>query len=158
MIEKDPSRRKLKLSCLGALDALAVEHESGHQGKLAARYTLRTEHGMAVELMFEKSPKTPANLWMTLQTGRDLLDEDISYRLSPASEVNHAFGADGRPKYGRHSALKTMHQLAHADLICFRIEREGQIEALLARLSSGSSVRGSPRPPRPGVPDGAVRK
>ena len=49
MIEKYPSRQKLKLSCLRALDALAVEHESGHQGELAARYILRTEHDVAVK-------------------------------------------------------------------------------------------------------------
>lgn len=47
-------RDQLKHNCLERLDAGAIEHPTGHQGKLAARYLLRRGDGDRVELMFEK--------------------------------------------------------------------------------------------------------
>lgn len=134
MTLKAHDRDDLKRACLAALDAAAFEHPAGHQGKLAARYILHSPSGATIELMFEKGPKTPANLWMSRQAGAALIDDNVRYRLSPATDTYATSDAEGRPRYGRHSALKPMRQLAHADLICFTVEREGQIEQLLDRL------------------------
>ena len=49
-------RDTLRQACLARLDERAMEHPSGHQGKLAARYVLHTQRADAVELMFEKGP------------------------------------------------------------------------------------------------------
>lgn len=127
-------RDDLKRACLAALDAAAVEHPAGHQGKLAARYVLHTTRSETVELMFEKGPKTPANLWMIRKAGEPMIDDGIGYRLSPAADIYATTGAEGRLRYGRHSALKPMRQLANADLICFTIERVAEIRRLLDRL------------------------
>jgi len=50
------TRDELRQACLERLDERAMEHPSGHQGKLAARYVLHTQRADAVELMFEKGP------------------------------------------------------------------------------------------------------
>src|SRR5690606_25005406 len=55
-------RKELKLACLALLDDAAVEHPSGHQGKSAARYILRSENDDRIELMFEKGENSRANL------------------------------------------------------------------------------------------------
>ncbi len=69
MTVKAFNRDDLKRACLAALDAVALEHPAGHQGKLAARYVLHTRRSEAIELMFEKGPKTPAHLWMGREAG-----------------------------------------------------------------------------------------
>ncbi|MCP5389846.1 MAG: hypothetical protein H6915_08775 [Novosphingobium sp.] len=137
MNSKAYDREDLKRACLAALDAVAVEHPAGHQGKLAARYVLHTPRGAAIEIMFEKGPKTPAHLWMSREAGEGMIDAGIRYRLSPATDTYATANAEGRPRYGRHSALKPMRQLANADLVCFTIERPGEIEVLLGGLLAG---------------------
>lgn len=62
------NREEFKLACLAILDGVASEHPAGHQGKLAARYLLRTGGGAAIELLFEKGPNTPPNLWLSGST------------------------------------------------------------------------------------------
>jgi hypothetical protein len=131
---KAHDRGDLKRACLAALEAVAVEHPTGHQGKLAARYVLHTPRGAAIEIMFEKGPKTPAHLWMSGEAGEGMIDAGIRYRLSPAADTYATVDAEGRPRYGRHSALKAMRQLANADLICFTIERPAEIDKLLESL------------------------
>lgn len=133
-MRKAMDRAHLKRACLAALDAVAVEHPAGHQGKLAARYVLQGARGEAVELMFEKGPKTPAQLSMTAAAGQIVTGDGIRFRASPATETFAAIDPGGRPRYGRHSALKPMRRLAHADLMCFTIEREGESDRLLDRL------------------------
>lgn len=134
MTSKTYDRDDLKRACLASLDAAALEHPARHQGKLAARYVLNTQRGEAIELMFEKGPKTPANLWMLREAGQSIIDARIRYRLSPATDTYTTVDAKGRPRYGRHSALKPMRQLANADLICFTIERPGEMDMLLGGL------------------------
>ena len=137
MTQKTMDRADLKRACLVALDAVAVEHPAGHQGKLAARYVLRNSAGEAIELMFEKGPQTPANLWMLRDAGKVMIDAGIRYRLSPATDTYAIADTAGRPRYGRHSALRPMRQLANADLICFTIERLGEMEMLLEGFLRG---------------------
>jgi hypothetical protein len=56
------TRNTLKAACLSLLDTAAAEHPAGHQGKLAARYVLRSRSDERIGLMFEKSEKTKALL------------------------------------------------------------------------------------------------
>ena len=128
----------LKAACLALLDAAAVEHPSGHQGKLAARYLLRTGSGDRIALMFEKAPKTAANLWLPLTHARFLEGIDAPSRVYPASAL-YQEKEPGPRGYGRHSGLKSMRDLANIDLIRFTIERVTQMEAILERLSGNRS-------------------
>ena len=106
------ARDELKLDCLGRLDVRAIEHSAGHQGKLAARYLLRCADGDRAELMFEKGPRTPANLWVAHARVAGLLAEPgLHFQSSPASTLFTAKGSDGKRIYGRHSALKSMREL-----------------------------------------------
>ena len=128
-------RETLKLLCLNMLDECALQHPSGHQGKLAARYILRRGDGDVAELMFEKGPKTSANLWVTHRRVSGLVSEPgLHFQSSPASGLFASKNADDKPIYGRHSALRKMRELAHADLICFRITQTEDLERILNHL------------------------
>ncbi|WP_245582975.1 hypothetical protein [Sediminimonas qiaohouensis] len=114
------TREELRRACLMRLDECAMEHPLGHQGNKVARYVLRSKTGNAAELMFEKGPGSPPNLWVLEQRVADLLEQPgLELRHSPASTLFASRASNGTPRYGRHSALKPMKQLAHADLICF---------------------------------------
>ena len=130
------NRNDLKTECVRRLDKRALEHPSGHQGKLAARYMLRGRAGDVIELMFEKGPHTPANLWIAANRVSGLLEiADIDHRLAPASVLYAVKGANDKPVYGRHSALKPMRELGHADLVCFRIEALTELDRILDHLT-----------------------
>ncbi|WP_245510647.1 hypothetical protein [Antarcticimicrobium sediminis] len=43
-------------------------------------------------------------------------------------------GSNGKPIYGRHSALTSMRELEHADLICFRIVSIADLGCILDHL------------------------
>lgn len=129
------TRNALKRVCIQALDEFAMEHPIGHQGSLAARYLLRSADGGVVELMFEKGPRTPANLWVCRRFVEDLLDSDIPHRVSPAAGLFSTPDSAGPPRYGRHSALKPMPQMGHADLVCFALRSEQDLRRVLAALA-----------------------
>lgn len=132
------SRDLLKKTCLQILDERAQEHPAGHQGKLAARYNLFRPNGEPVELMFEKGPERPANVWVAQRHVAALLqDAGLDHRLSPASIVNARKDKTGNPIYGRHSALKPMRELGQGDLVCFRIEGITQLTRILDHLEQG---------------------
>lgn len=129
-------RNELKLQCLELLDRRASEHPAGHQGTLVARYLLRGHNGDVTELMFEKGPKTPANLWVAHHRAAGLLVEPgLQFQSSPASALYANKGANGKPIYGRHSGLKPMRELGHADLICFSITALAELDRILSHLS-----------------------
>lgn len=129
------NREDLKAACLRRLNESATEHPAGHQGKLAARYLLRGQGGEVMELMFEKGPKTPANLWVAAsRVGQLLEDNSLGHRLAPASVLNAVKGFNGKPIYGRHSALKPMRELAYADLVCFQITALTQLDRVINHL------------------------
>ena len=128
-------RDKLKQHCLSRLDECALEHPSGHQGKLAARYLLRRSAGDVAELMFEKGPKTKANLWVAHKQVASLISEPgLRFQSLPASVLFSAKGKNGKPIYGRHSALRSMRELEHGDLICFEITSDGELDRILGHL------------------------
>ncbi len=128
-------REELKLKCLELLTTRAMEHPVGHQGKLAARYLLRCSGGDRAELMFEKGPKTPANIWVAHKRVVDLIaGPGLHFQSSPASALFSTKGSNGKPIYGRHSALKSMRELENADLICFRITSPDDLERILDHI------------------------
>lgn len=129
-------RSHLKTAIAAILDALAVEHLLGHQDAYARRYILTTRSGKRVEVMFEQSPKTPANLWIETRIAGALSTSGIKQRPSPASALYASPGKSGAPQYGRHSALEKMPDLGMADLICLQPETLAEageiIDCLLA--------------------------
>lgn len=134
MTDTPLKREDLKRACLNRLEEIAMEHPLGHQGKLAARYLLRRPDGNAVEIMFEKGPKSSANLWVCERFVGSLLEGDIAFRRSPAQTLFATRSGDGRTIYGRHSALRPMRQLGTADLICFALRSPADLELVLQTL------------------------
>lgn len=129
-------RADMKAACLTMLETAAIEHPAGHQGKLAARYIIRTTSGERIGLMFEKGERTKPYVWIERRFARDLLDLDIEFRLSLASSLYQEAEPGGKRTYGRHAALKSMRDLANADLIRFTIERVSQMETILQKLAA----------------------
>ncbi len=133
------NREKLKLRCLAQLDERATKHPAGHQGKLAARYLLRHSSGDVVAVMFEKGPDTPANLWVARRYVSNLiLKPGVNFKLSLASKLYSTISKNGEPLYGRHSALRAMPELKHADLIRFRISTMVDLDQILDHLDGWS--------------------
>lgn len=115
-------RHHLKIGICAMLDALAAEHPLGHQDAYARRYLLKTKKGALVELMYEQAAKTPANIWVLASNAKAIAPFKIKQKLSPASKLNSKIGKDGKPLYGRHSAIESMPVLGMADLVCLRPE------------------------------------
>lgn len=135
MTAMSDDRAALKSAVLAQLDQVAMEHPIGHQGKLAARYVLRSQSGERIELMFEKGPKSPPHLWMTRTHAAAIGDIGVAVRKYPASEVNRVTDiATGRAIYGRHAALKSMRGLAMADLVRLTPETKEQAATIIERL------------------------
>ncbi|MDB5658479.1 MAG: hypothetical protein JWS10_1094 [Cypionkella sp.] len=88
-------RLELVKACLAMLDQHAVEHPAGHQGKLAARYVLRSNVSARIGLMFEKSDKTKPLLWVEHRFLRNLVHDDIELKLYPASAPYQAVEPGG---------------------------------------------------------------
>jgi hypothetical protein len=103
------SRAALKSAVLAILDQVALEHPVGHQGKLAARYVLRSQNGERIELMFGKGSKSPPHLWMTRAHATVIGDIGVALREYPASDLNRvAAAAPDKSIYGWLAALKPM--------------------------------------------------
>ena len=132
-------RDELKTRCLALLDAAAIEHPAGH-GKLFARYVLRTQDGDRIEMMFEKGEKSRANLWLACDHAVQLVTMGVEFRDYPASALYQPTEPGGKPVYGRHSALKSMRDLANADLVRFTIDRVDQMEVILTKLKAAEQV------------------
>lgn len=93
------TRQELKAACLAMLDQNTAEHPAGHQGKLAARYVLRSQSGERIGLMFEKSDKTKPLLWVEHRFLRDLVHDDIEFKVYLASSLYPAVEAGGNQPY-----------------------------------------------------------
>lgn len=129
------NRNELKSYCIARLTDCAIEHTAGHQGKLAMRFRLMGSSGAVVALMFEKGLNTPANLWIASELLCNFgAMAEMNTRSSPASAVYSTIGKNGEPIYGRHSALKTMHELNQIDLTCIQVTSAGEIDQILDHL------------------------
>lgn len=127
-------RTHLKSAIAAMLEVLATEHPLGHQEAYARRYTLITHAGKRIELMFERGPKAPANIWVDAAVAGSLTAGGIKHRLAPASVLYAKPGKSGDPQYGRHSALEMMPALGRADLICMQPETLAEAGAILDHL------------------------
>lgn len=123
------------MTCLDLLDRRAIEHPAGHQGKLAARYVLQSHGGERVGLMFEKGERTKPYLWVERRFVRGLMDLDVEFRIYLASSLYQPAEDGGKPSYGRHAALKSMRDLANADLVRFTIATTRQMEVIVEHLA-----------------------
>lgn len=130
------ARMGLKKICLSMLDSFAIEHPAGHQKELAARYVLRSTNGERVCLMFEKGEKSAPNLWFAQCYASQLALSDLIHRIYPASALYQPKEEGKKQGYGRHSALKSMRDLANVDLVRVTIERPGQMQDLLETLAA----------------------
>lgn len=128
------ARDVLKSVILQRLSEVAVEHPAGHQGKLAARFILRSSSGEGIELMFEKGPASASNLWLHQKYAEPLLTSEIEHRASPAHALFAIENGKGKKIYGRHTALLPMRQLADADLVCFKLAAVTELEAVIVAL------------------------
>lgn len=128
------ARDVLKAAIFQRLSEVAVEHPVGHQGKLAARFILRSHGGEGIELMFEKGPASAPNLWMHQKYAEPLLDSEIEQRASPAHALFSIANEKGKKIYGRHTALLPMRQLADADLVCFKLKAVCEVESVVDAL------------------------
>ena len=128
------AREMLKTAILKHLSEVAVEHPAGHQGKLAARFILRSHSGEGIELMFEKGPASAPNLWMHRKFAEALVDSGIEHRESPARTLFAVQNEKGKKIYGRHTALLPMRQLADADLVCFKLKAVSEMERVVEAL------------------------
>ncbi|WP_374254193.1 hypothetical protein [Xanthobacter sp.] len=111
-------RSTLKSVAERALDLLAEEHPLGHQASKARRYVLRTRSG-TMELMVERNPEAPTNIWMLQDRAAGLIGKSLTPSFSPAGKLYKVHGSDGKMNYGRHSALEKMPELGRADLVYF---------------------------------------
>ena len=125
-----------KLACLTLLEEAAIEHPIGHQSKLAARFMLTSAGGESIELMFDKGPNSPPNLWICQRYAVDLMRSGMEFQSSPAASLYQISDNATKPRYGRHSALRPMRQLGNADLICFRLNTLGQLNQVLKTLKA----------------------
>ena len=130
------ARDVLKAAILSHLCAVAVEHPAGHQGKLAARFILRSRSRDGIELMFEKGPASAPNLWMHRKYAQPLLEVGLEYRQSPAGTLYALTNEKGKKMYGRHTGLLPMRQLADADLVCFKLKALTELELIIRSLQS----------------------
>jgi len=127
-------RDELKDAILERLGEVAVEHPAGHQGKLAARFILRSASGEGIELMFEKGPASAPNLWMHRKYAEPLMTSGIDHRVSPARALYAVPNNLGKKIYGRHTGLRPMHQLADSDLVCFKLKALAELEVMVEVL------------------------
>lgn len=128
------NRNRLKAAAEGLLNALALPHALGHQASKANRYILPTRGGLDIELMLEKNEGVPLNIWVEKRHASTLLGGTIPFRESPASKLWTSMGKDGRPNYGRHSALENMPALGNADLLCLAPRNLEELGRLIDHL------------------------
>jgi hypothetical protein len=128
-------RPTFKCVATAMLDAVAEKHPLKHQNVYARRYLLRGGAGRAVEIMFEADPdKAPPNIWMLASVAAPLMAGAIRHNFKPASELRTKLGKDGKPTYGRHSALEKMPDLGDADLVYFTPETLEELGRIIDTL------------------------
>lgn len=132
-------RTTFKRAITALLDAHATEHPIGHQNDKAARYIIAAPGGKSLEIMFQKDPKSPPNIWITERAAGPLVGGTIAHKRSPAALLWKKKNQNGELNYGRHSGLRAMPQLAEADLVCFAPASPAEVQAILYRLLNHST-------------------
>lgn len=134
----------MQAACLALIEAAATEHPVGHT-KLVRRYVLRSTEGDRINLMFEKSGKSRVKLWLAREHAGDLRKLGLAFDDYPASALYQPTEDGDVPSNGRHPALKSMRDLANADLIRMTIDRSNQMQVTLTKLAAFAP----PRTPTP---------
>lgn len=135
-------RAMIKSAAVALLDALGREHPLKHQDSKARRYTLAAPGGAPLEIMFQRDPESPPNLWVAARAAGHLIGGPIPQKPSPVSKLRSEIGKDGRPVYGRHSALEKMPLLGEAELICFAPTNLAELGEILDQLLAVSAAGG----------------
>lgn len=129
------SRAHLKAACVALLNERATEHPAGHQSIYVARYVMAGASGARIAMMFEKGDRSPAHLWMELRFARALSTAEVALRVYPASALYLGDQQGREPAYGRHAGLKSMRELANADLARLTVESATQFAVVLDRVA-----------------------
>jgi hypothetical protein len=130
-------RIAFKKAAVALLGSLADTHPLGHQGVKANRYILKRKDGTSLEVMFQKDKDAPPNIWAEERFLSSFLGGSIPCGRSPAASLYSKIGADGKPQYGRHSALEKMPGLGLADLICVAPRNLQELGRILDQLVDG---------------------
>ena len=126
-------RALVKRAVVALLNEIADEHSAGHQDEYAARYVLTTADASVLEILVEKGPKSPTNIWVLEKAGRRLRQQGVSFKLSPKSKLWSKQGTNGST-YGRHSGLLKLDQLRDEDLMCLAPENLEQLGTIVDHL------------------------
>ncbi len=86
--------------------------------------------------MFEKGEKGLAHLWLNMIHTDELLKSTLDCRHYPASAVCDADSTVKKPNHGRHASLKSMRELANADLVRFTLTSSTQMRMILDHLAT----------------------
>lgn len=129
-------RTKLKAACVERLDHQAAIHKIGHETSHANRYVLRSSKGTQIEIMFEKGGTGNANLWVRSDFATGIPGNRIEQRIYPGKAVNTLTNNKGKTVYGRHAGLRSMDQLADADLTRFTLSTLADLDQVIAVLKA----------------------
>lgn len=111
------------------LDQAGREHRSKHQGVYANRYVIQVMGGVPFEVMYEKGAKTPPNIWCLAKIADHVTG--VECELDRADRLRQIPG-----RYGRHSALEHMPQLANADLAKFVPKTLTEVRAIIDSIKA----------------------
>jgi len=127
-------RERLKQACIAELDQRARPHPAGHSA-LSGRYIIDTRLG-PVAVMFERSDRTPAHLWLPTRVVAGLTLPAVPTEPYPAYACWQKKNAKGEALYGRHSNLLQMPELAKADLTRVTLGSPQHLRDILAALAA----------------------
>lgn len=131
----------LKRALINRLNAVAEEHRLGHQDAYANRYSMRSNHDAAIELMFEKDPTTEPNLWVMAEQVASIPEGQIPSKHYLKNDLYKIPAKNGGMQYGRHSALEKMTWLGKADLVRFTLRNIADLDHVLSTLKQAPRKR-----------------
>lgn len=137
-------RRILRDQIIELLDRVALPDSRNRTSEKANHYTLRTASAFDLRLMLQtyENQKTgriePPNIWVLERATSALNLNRFDVARSPGRQLYLENGASGKKRYGRHSGLRSVPQLADADLIRITPKTFAEAEIIVAALKSYS--------------------
>lgn len=129
----------LRRDCLVHLESVARRHPAGHSAK-AGRYVIDTPDA-PVALMVERNEGAQVNLWVPAWRAKALSIDPDRLDDYPASALWKKTNAKGQKLYGRHSGLRTMAELADADLKRITLRSLSELRTILSDLMAAGAGR-----------------